>query len=124
MGTCGKCYKDNVELSSPSCAEKPETIGSAVPMGMYHCPDCGAMLLAGLQHPDLCKDCQIEKFKECPDGWQLWDKDKPPNGTILVMFMVSKVFPIGAIVQADSYEVQCGVLGDTCPTFWRPVIVV
>ncbi len=26
-------------------------------MGMYHCPDCGAMLVAGYSHPTMCKRC-------------------------------------------------------------------
>jgi len=33
-----------------SCPHDPkETFG---PIGMYHCPDCGAMVLAGYPHPD------------------------------------------------------------------------
>lgn len=53
---CGGCY--NVRALSPArCAEKPERL-KGKPIGMYHCPDCGAMVLAGLPHPDLCNDCQ------------------------------------------------------------------
>lgn len=24
------------------------------PIGQYHCPDCGIMVLAGLDHPEIC----------------------------------------------------------------------
>ena len=53
---CGRCYDEGVELFPANCAEKPENL-VGVPLGMYHCPDCGAMVLAGLPHPDLCKLC-------------------------------------------------------------------
>jgi len=32
------------------CPEKPELLKGA-PIGQYHCPDCGVMVLAGLPHP-------------------------------------------------------------------------
>lgn len=53
---CGRCYKEVTELFPSECNEKPEKLLGA-PMGQYHCPDCGAMLLAGLPHFDLCQDC-------------------------------------------------------------------
>lgn len=31
------------------CPEKPELLAGA-PLGMYHCPECGCMVLAGLPH--------------------------------------------------------------------------
>ena len=32
------------------CPHDPrETTG---PIGMYHCPECGEMVLAGMEHPD------------------------------------------------------------------------
>ena len=32
------------------CPHDPrETTG---PVGMYHCPECGEMVLAGMEHPD------------------------------------------------------------------------
>lgn len=27
-----------------------------VPMGQYHCPFCGAMVIAGVPHPDYAED--------------------------------------------------------------------
>lgn len=56
---CGRCFievgsKD--ELYPANCNEKPEEL-KAVPLGMYHCPDCGAMVVAGIPHPPMCKQC-------------------------------------------------------------------
>lgn len=53
---CGRCYDTGVDLFPANCAEKPELL-KGEPLGMYHCPDCGAMLLAGIPHPLLCKRC-------------------------------------------------------------------
>lgn len=56
VGTCGRCYDENVEIAPANCQERPELLVNA-PLGMYHCPDCGAMVLAGLLHPELCAVC-------------------------------------------------------------------
>lgn len=53
---CGRCYDDGVELFPANCCEKPEKL-IGQPIGMYHCPCCGAMVIAGLEHPDMCKRC-------------------------------------------------------------------
>lgn len=54
---CGRCYQDCLEEVFPAnCAEKPEKLLGA-PIGQYHCPDCGAMVMAGIKHPELCKLC-------------------------------------------------------------------
>jgi hypothetical protein len=60
MGTviCGRCY-DEVspeDLYPANCKEKPERL-LGQPIGQYHCPDCGAMVLAGFPHPPLCIKC-------------------------------------------------------------------
>ena len=55
-GMCGRCYAENVEIFSATCDEKPEQL-SGQPVGQYHCPDCGAMVVAGLPHPKLCEQC-------------------------------------------------------------------
>lgn len=52
---CGRCY-DTGPLFPANCAEKPERLVN-VPLGMYHCPDCGAMIVAGMPHFDLCQLC-------------------------------------------------------------------
>lgn len=53
---CGRCYDEVEETFAPTCAEKPEEL-LGEPIGMYHCPDCGAMVIAGVPHPELCKPC-------------------------------------------------------------------
>src|SRR5262245_17037271 len=51
---CGRCYDEDVKTFPANCDERPETQGN---LGMYHCPDCGAMILGGLAHPWLCRPC-------------------------------------------------------------------
>lgn len=63
-GICGRCYDEDVDVFTANCVEKPELIGPQVPLGMYHCPDCGAMLLAGHVHPALCTRCIERKHPE------------------------------------------------------------
>lgn len=53
--------------------------------------------------------------------WKNWDKENLPTGVVLVMFMNSKIFPDGAVVQADVDEVLNGVIGDKNPTYWKPL---
>ncbi len=53
---CSRCYDYVDEIFPTNCEEKPEDLlGEA--LGMYHCPDCGMMVLAGITHPDMCIDC-------------------------------------------------------------------
>lgn len=56
MVLCGRCYDEVKKVYSVNCAEKPEKL-KGQPIGQYHCPDCGAMLIAGMMHPPLCKRC-------------------------------------------------------------------
>ena len=53
---CGRCYNTVDKLFSANCNEKPELL-KGQPLGQYHCPDCGAMVIAGVSHFDLCKLC-------------------------------------------------------------------
>ena len=53
---CGRCYDEVDELFAPNCAEKPELL-LGQPIGQYHCPDCGAMVMAGMKHFELCRRC-------------------------------------------------------------------
>lgn len=57
---CARCMRDDLQLMDAPCAEKPEAVFG--PIGMYHCPDCGAMVLAGMLHPPLCTAC-IEEMR-------------------------------------------------------------
>jgi len=69
---CGRCYDLVDKLYPPKCDERPEEFMEGQPMGMYHCPDCGTMVLAGLPHPWICKDC-INQEKE---GFDIPPKEK------------------------------------------------
>jgi hypothetical protein len=62
-GTCGRCYDDNLELFPANCAEKPGLLAGQ-PLGMYHCPDCGAMVVAGVPHPPMCERCIARQHPE------------------------------------------------------------
>jgi 7-cyano-7-deazaguanine reductase len=62
---CGRCYDEVEEVFPANCQEKPELIKG--PIGQYHCPDCGAMVMAGFSHPYLCKICIDRKHPEFDD---------------------------------------------------------
>lgn len=53
---CARCLEEVPELFPAPCAEDPSP-PSQWPLGMYHCPDCGTMLLSGVPHPWLCRAC-------------------------------------------------------------------
>jgi hypothetical protein len=53
---CGFCYNERWDVGPARCVEKPEEL--AGPIGQYHCPDCGSMVLAGMPHPALCEEHQ------------------------------------------------------------------
>lgn len=56
---CARCG-DEGRLYPATCGERPERL-KGLPIGMYHCPECGAMLLAGLPHGDVCELCRDKK---------------------------------------------------------------
>jgi len=59
---CGRCLAEG-PLQPTNCAHKPEEL-LGEPIGQYHCPDCGAMVLAGAPHPPLCKLCLDRKHPD------------------------------------------------------------
>ena len=59
---CGRCFEEVDELFDANCEEKPETL-LGQPLGQYHCPDCGAMVIAGIPHPQLCQRCLERKHQ-------------------------------------------------------------
>ena len=73
---CGRCY-DVDELFPANCDEKPERL-KGQPIGQYHCPDCGAMIVAGFPHCYLCRRCidrvhpefDRPREKTCDEGSQ------------------------------------------------------
>lgn len=60
---CGRCYDEVEKLFPANCSEKPELLGHA-PLGQYHCPDCGAMIMSGVPHFDLCQRCIDRKHPD------------------------------------------------------------
>lgn len=58
---CGRCFKEtpDEELLEAPCYDKPELL-KGEPIGMYHCGQCLAMVVAGFKHPKICKDCVEE----------------------------------------------------------------
>ena len=56
MLRCGRCYDKAEEVFPANCNEHPESL-EGQPLGQYRCPDCGAMVMAGVPHPPLCKRC-------------------------------------------------------------------
>jgi len=60
MKLCGRCYDEVNELFDSNCAEKPEKL-IGQPIGQYHCPDCGAMVMADVEHFKVCKKCSERK---------------------------------------------------------------
>lgn len=53
---CSRCFDEVDTLYPPNCNEKPERLVGA-PLGQYHCPDCGTMVVAGIEHGHLCRRC-------------------------------------------------------------------
>lgn len=49
------------------CPEHSEDLVGA-PMGMYHCPACGCMTVAGLPHFPHTVGCDLGLENECPHG--------------------------------------------------------
>ena len=65
---CGRCYAEVDKIYPANCNEKPELL-LGQPLGQYHCPDCGAMVLAGVPHPWLCKQCIDRKHPGFDTGF-------------------------------------------------------
>ena len=74
---CCRCLDESDDLFPANCSEKPELLTGA-PLGMYHCPDCGAMVCAGFPHGPLCQTCHDRKHPgfDC-DHTSAADKKEP-----------------------------------------------
>lgn len=62
-GVCGRCYEQRDTLREATCNEKPEEM-VGMPLGQYHCSDCGMMVMAGLPHFPICDECAASVAKE------------------------------------------------------------
>ena len=67
MDMCGRCYEVVSKVFTANCSEKPELL-KGQPLGQYHCPDCGAMIIAGIKHPPMCKKCIDRKHPMFDEG--------------------------------------------------------
>ena len=43
------------------CSHDPRQL-KGYPIGMYHCPECGEMCLAGIAHPRPISDEELERL--------------------------------------------------------------
>lgn len=64
---CGRCYDFVDDAVAAPCAEKPEALAGK-PIGQYHCPDCGAMVVAGVPHPPVCVPCSQRRHPGLDGG--------------------------------------------------------
>ncbi len=98
---CGRCYCETDELFDSGCAEKPERLINQ-PIGQYHCPECGAMVVAGFTHPQVCKLCR--------------DRQHPsfdlPSGTTMYAcesIGVSGITNVFVVKEGDIYTARVGI---------------
>ena len=56
------------------CPHDPMQL-AGMPIGMYHCPECGEMIVAGIPHPQYrtfgCRECDSILFNNETSGWAL-----------------------------------------------------
>lgn len=52
-----------------SCHHDPrQYLGT--PIGMYHCPECGEMVLAGMEHPDYDAPMDTEVYETVRENYE------------------------------------------------------
>ncbi len=48
-------------------------IYKGMPIGQFHCPECSVMVIAGLDHPEICDCSGYVDYKlicdKCNPGW-------------------------------------------------------
>jgi hypothetical protein len=47
------------------CEFDPRSL-AGMPIGMFHCPECGEMVVAGLQHPDYEEEDETHGSRNSP----------------------------------------------------------
>lgn len=50
---------NNLPRSGHQCPHDPKETHPAV--GMYHCPECGEMVIANMEHPDYSNTVEISQ---------------------------------------------------------------
>lgn len=56
------------ELGEPCPWPYDPLLMTGQPIGMYHCPYCGAMVVAGMAHPDYPDEEDIPSCSNCGNG--------------------------------------------------------
>lgn len=57
---CARCYSEDSPGNHVEFACTHDPVRTQGAIGMYHCPDCGAMVLAGHAHGPICRHCAGE----------------------------------------------------------------
>lgn len=59
----------------------PQQLGGA-PLGQYHCPHCGAMVMAGLPHTDYSGEERVLTTENLPEIYEWCDHSKLRTGNV------------------------------------------
>ena len=64
---------DDPELLSWPCPEDPTELAGQ-PIGMYHCPYCGEMQIAGMEHvpPQFAEQWDCDQTRPCTEQEKCW----------------------------------------------------
>ena len=52
-------------MKKSDCTFKPELVSG--PIGMFHCPECGEMQLAGMGHTGIMEEKDYQEMMRCLD---------------------------------------------------------
>lgn len=72
------------------CPEDPEVLGGQ-PIGMYHCPGCGAMQMAGMTHLPPDEDYEEVYGQDWPPGYEDWSQNDDRNLDLLIAQKVTNL---------------------------------
>lgn len=85
------------------CAEQPELLAGQ-PIGMYHCPLCGMMIVAGLPHPEPSEDNPDYQLIGEMEGWFI---DERPNDLDNPCSVCGQRMPINPTTAIFSAHYDC-----------------
>lgn len=76
------------------------------PIGMYHCPDCGDMVLAGMDHPDMDEvDKQYEEYCDREmEKMMIWLNERLPQNEFINITQTMKNALMEFWLRADMNE--------------------
>lgn len=88
---------DKREEKEKKCTYDPSTLID-VPIGMFHCPECGEMVMAGLPHPDNNSEISMEDFMDKPKNDKIVAYIPTDGNTRKITFvgvLIDNIFQIG-----------------------------